>query len=220
MLFSNLKEKIRTWLKKFLFPQYSPYEYVVKNSGKVAIGSKTILLDSARFRFDVPAHQCFPAVVIGNDSVIACNFIFESTEGKISIGDRTYIGGGTNLIARTSIVIGNDVVISWGCYIYDHDSHSLNWQNRREDIKQFNIDYRENNCGILNKDWMTVKTKPIIIHDKVWIGFDVVILKGITIGEGAIVGAKSVVTKDVEPWTVVAGNPAKIVKRLNKEVLD
>ena len=47
-----------------------------------------------------------------------------------------------------------------------------------------------------------------------WIGFDVTILKGVTIGEGAVIGAKSVVTKDVEPWTVVAGNPAVVVKYL------
>ena len=50
-----------------------------------------------------------------------------------------------------------------------------------------------------------------------WIGFESVILAGVTIGEGAIVGAKSVVRKDVEPWTVVAGNPAVVIKRLNHE---
>jgi galactoside O-acetyltransferase len=149
--------------------------------------------------------------------MVGCNFIFESTEGIIEIGERTFINGGTNLISRTSINIGNDVTIAWGCYIYDHNAHSLEWQERQKDLIIQIENYRENRNMVLNKDWSTVKTKPITIKDKVWIGFDCLIFKGVTVGEGAIIGAKSVVTKDVEPWTVVAGNPAKVVKRLNKE---
>ena len=56
--------------------------------------------------------------------------------------------------------------------------------------------------------------KPIVIKDKAWIGFNSIILKGVTIGEGAIVGAGSVVTKDVPPYTIVAGNPARIVREI------
>ncbi|MCZ8192279.1 MAG: DapH/DapD/GlmU-related protein, partial [Microcystis sp. LE19-338.1B] len=59
-----------------------------------------------------------------------------------------------------------------------------------------------------------IQSAPVVIEDHVWIGFNVGILKGVTIGKGAIIGAGSVVTKDVEPFTVVAGNPAKIIKRL------
>ena len=58
---------------------------------------------------------------------------------------------------------------------------------------------------------------PIRIEDHVWVGQDAVILKGVTIGKGAVVGAFSVVTRDVEPWTVVAGNPARVVKRLTPQ---
>jgi galactoside O-acetyltransferase len=53
-----------------------------------------------------------------------------------------------------------------------------------------------------------------MIGNKAWLGFDSAILKGVRIGEGAVVGAKSVVTKDVEPWTVVAGNPARVIRTL------
>ena len=53
------------------------------------------------------------------------------------------------------------------------------------------------------------------IGDNVWLGFDVVILPGVTIGEGAVVGARSVVDSDIEPFTVVAGNPARAVRRLD-----
>lgn len=178
------------------------------------IHKDAILLPQTRFRFDVPGRNETPCVSIGANSMVNCNFIFESTDGSINIGDSTFINGGTNLISRESISIGNDVVIAWGCYIYDHDSHSLNWEDRTRDVKQQIRDYKEYGNMVLNKDWSTVRSKAIVIHDKVWIGFDSLVLKGVTIGEGAVVGAKSVVTKDVEPWTVVAGNPAKIVKRL------
>ena len=59
-----------------------------------------------------------------------------------------------------------------------------------------------------------IQSAPVVIEDQVRIGFNVAILKGVTIGKGAIIEAGSVVTKDVEPFTVVAGNPAKIIKRL------
>ena len=56
-------------------------------------------------------------------------------------------------------------------------------------------------------------TKPIMIHDNVWIATGAIILPGVTIGEGAVIAAGAVVTKDVESWTVVGGNPAKLIKR-------
>ena len=108
--------------------------------------------------------------------------------------------------------------MAWGIVIYDHNSHSIYWEERKRDNKQCYEDYlKHNGDNIYNKDWTSVVSKPILIESKVWIGFDVTILKGVTIGEGAVIGAKSVVTKDVEPWTVVAGNPAKIIKELNDQ---
>ena len=56
-------------------------------------------------------------------------------------------------------------------------------------------------------------TRPIVIHDHVWIATGAIVLPGITIGEGAVVAAGAVVTKDVEPWMVVGGNPAKFIKK-------
>jgi len=66
----------------------------------------------------------------------------------------------------------------------------------------------------MSKNWEVVNSRPIKIEDDVWIGMNVLVLKGVTIGRGAIVAAGSVVTKNVEPWTVVGGNPAKLIKKL------
>jgi acetyltransferase-like isoleucine patch superfamily enzyme len=187
---------------------YDPYKIVKKNKN-IIIDSKTLLLKSVSFIINKNNK-----INIAKDSMIACNFIFESNEGEINIGERTYIGSGTSLISKSKITIGNDVTIAWGCQIYDHNSHSLDWLERRKDILLQNEDYRNGLNFITHKDWSVVKTAPILICDKVWIGFDVTILAGVTIGEGAIIGAKSVVRKDVEPWSIVIGNPAVAVKYL------
>ena len=149
-------------------------------------------------------------ITIGDESIISGNYIFETNTGTITIGDNTFIGGGT-FICIDKIEIGNDVMFSWGCTVIDNDAHSLISQKRGKDIKDWKRGLEEKNIGFY-KDWLDVKHSPVTIKDKAWIGFNSIILKGVTIGEGAIVGAGSVVTKDVPDFTVVAGNPARIIK--------
>lgn len=143
---------------------------------------------------------------IGEYSVISGHYITETENAFIKIGKRCFINDGTNIISASNIEIGDDVNIAWDVTIYDSDGHSINWDERKEDIYC--------NFGLQEKNWSVVTAKPIKIYDKAGIGFGATILKGVEIGEGAIVAAKSVVTKDVEPFTVVAGNPAKVVKIL------
>lgn len=153
-------------------------------------------------------------VTIGEKSMINVSFVFETTQGKITIGNNSYIGKAT-IISRSKVEIGNDVIMAWDITIYDHDSHSVIWEYRENDVSQTYQDYLCYNNPVLHKDWAHVVSKPIKIGDKVWIGFGVTILKGVTIGEGAVVGAKSVVTSDVPPYAVVVGNPARIIKYTN-----
>lgn len=162
-------------------------------------------------RLDNPIKRRY--LIIGDDSIISGSFIFESSTGIIRIGNHSYIGGST-FICHTSITIGSNVTIAWGCTIYDHDSHSLDYLDRRKDIDVELDDIRHNKNFIKNKDWSVVNSAPIVIKDDAWIGMNVIVLKGVTIGEGAIVGAGSVVTRDIPDWTMVAGNPAKIIKEL------
>lgn len=152
-------------------------------------------------------------VTVGEKCVINAEFIFETETGKVDIGNNVHIGG-ANFICRTGISIGNDVTMAWGITLYDHNSHSVKWQDRMNDNHQCYDDLLKYGNNIVNKDWSNVVQKPIRIEDKAWIGFDVTILKGVSIGEGAIIGAKSVVTRDIPAWTVAAGNPAKVIKYL------
>lgn len=162
-------------------------------------------------RLDKPKDKVY--LSIGSDCIIAGNFVFESEEGRISVGNHSYIGGGT-YISRSEIDIGNNVTIAWGGIVYDHDSHSLDFMQRRKDIDDEILCICANKNMILSKDWSCVNSKPIKICDDAWIGMNVTILKGVTIGKGAVVGACSVVTKDVPAWSVAVGNPAKVVKFL------
>ena len=150
---------------------------------------------------------------VGEDSVVNGNFIFENENGFVKIGDRSFIGGGGKFISINNITIGNDVLISWGCTIMDNNAHSLKWSERKDDVKEWKRGIEENKIGYY-KNWTNVKSAPVVIEDKSWIGFDVVILKGVRIGKGAIVASRSVVTKDVLEWTMVAGNPAQFVREI------
>lgn len=188
------------------FERYQPY---------IQKDESTIILKNSKIRFDVPDKiENRKYVTIGKKCLINANFIFESEKGEVLIGDNVHLGG-VNFICRNKIEVMDDVTMAWGITLYDHNSHSIYWENRKNDNHQCYDDYiRYNGNNVVSKNWANVSDKPIIIESKVWIGFDVTVLKGVKIGEGAVIGAKSVVTKNVEPWTVVVGNPAVVIKYL------
>lgn len=195
---------------------YCPYKAVKKNPTEVSVG-KTTILDKS-FQLDIRVKNTKRRVLIGENNHLSCKLVLESNQGFIQIGDSCFINGGTSLISRSSITIGDFVTIAWGVTIYDHDSHSLNHLDRRADIEQQLLQAHSGNRLITNKNWATVNSKPIKICNDVWIGMNAIILKGVTVGEGAIVAAGAVVTKDVAPYTVVAGNPAVMVKVMQDKV--
>lgn len=194
-------------------------KYLLSRKNRKQVARYSVIDESSvdrgiRIRLDNPQDRIYLSV--GKDCIVSGNFIFESSTGKVTIGNHSYIGGGI-FISRSSIEIGNNVTIAWGGTFYDHDSHSLDYMCRRKDIDDELNDIRNGRRNFIeNKDWSVVNSKSIKICDDAWIGMNVIILKGVTIGEGAIVGAGSVVTKDVPAWTVVAGNPAKVVKELRR----
>ncbi len=195
---------------------YDPRRHV-KKLPFVSLGDGSLLLPSARFDFRLGSNEFKGRIAVGENSMIGGAFVFESDAGEVAIGSGTFINGGSRLICRDSIRIGSDVTIAWGCTIYDHNSHSLDWRDRADDIAQQMADVRAGRNFIHNKNWDTVKSRGIVVGDKVWIGFGVTILNGVHIGEGAIVGACSVVRDDVPPWTVVGGNPAIHLRDISKD---
>ncbi len=129
-------------------------------------------------------------------------------QGKISIGDRTYIGDGSIVGAYESISIGSDVIIAGETHIYDNNNHPVEPEKRLEMSRSGDF------FGPLWQWNDDVSHKRVEIQDNVWIGERCAILKGVTIGKGSIVGCNSVVTRDVPPYCIVAGNPARVVKQL------
>ncbi len=180
--------------------------------GKLLVGEGSIINGlSIQFRDETGNSK----MIIGSNSAVQGYFIFESNSGAISVGNRSFIGGGM-FICIDGIEIGDDVLISWGCTFLDNNSHSLKASERQHDV-QIYIDSITKIKNAKSKDWSKVSKAPIIIKNKAWIGFNCILLKGITIGEGAIIAAGSVVTSSVPDFAVFGGNPAKLIRMLSNE---
>ena len=149
------------------------------------------------------------AMVIGAHTHVRGQLLTFWNGGQISIGEWCYVGEGTRIWSQASISIGNYVLIAHLVDIHDTNSHPIDWKERRLDTE-----------AILSGSYRTPTqtiSAPVTIEDDAWIGFKATILKGVRIGRGAIVSAGAVVTKDVNPWTIVAGNPAKVIGELEAE---
>lgn len=126
------------------------------------------------------------------DVKLSVNGRDEFSPAILEIGHHCTIGDRTEIHVADRVSIGNNVMIAWDCVILERDYHGISGE----------LEIPE----------------PIIIEDSAWIGCRAIILKGVTIGRGAIVGAGSVVTKDVPTGAIVAGNPARIIRK--QEIVD
>jgi acetyltransferase-like isoleucine patch superfamily enzyme len=106
-------------------------------------------------------------------------------KATLAVGTSTYISDGTHVAASTSISIGRDCAVSWGVTIIDDDGHGFG---------------------------PPPYSNPVRIEDRVWIGCNVTILKGVTIGHGSVVAAGAVVARSCQPNSLLAGVPARVVK--------
>lgn len=142
-------------------------------------------------------------IAVGEDCWLYGLLVTERAESRIRIGNNVFVGASTIVDCVGEIVIEDDVEISYECLLMDSDNHSHDAGVRRSDL----ADRMKGGY-----DWSRAPSAPIRIHRGAWIGARSIILKGVSIGEGAIVGAGSVVTRSVEPHTVVAGNPARVIR--------
>ena len=146
---------------------------------------------------------------LGKNTIVRGKLLIAAYGGEIEIGDNVYIGENSNIWSGDKIVIGDDVLISHGVNIIDTNSHEVDYVERSISFKKM-LAYGH------SKEKGSIETGQIIIENNVWISFGVSVLKNVRIGEGAIIAAGAIVTKDVNPFTIVAGNPAIKVKELKK----
>jgi acetyltransferase-like isoleucine patch superfamily enzyme len=120
---------------------------------------------------------------------------------KLVFGRNVEMNDRCHIAAANSVVVGNDVLIASGVYISDHDHGSSG------DI--------ENSSRPGDRP---LNTAPVRIEDRVWIGENVVILKGVTIGAGSIIGAGAIVTRSIPPSSVAIGCPARVIRTAGAQV--
>lgn len=123
--------------------------------------------------------------------------LWATERGHLTIGPRTYVGSHSWLVANDSIVVGADVLIAPFCYVQDTD-HG----------------FGDPSVAIAAQPSVS---SPIVIEDDVWLGAHTVVTRGVRIGRGSVIGAGSVVTRDIPPHTVAVGAPARPIRSRDPE---
>jgi maltose O-acetyltransferase len=142
-------------------------------------------------------------IVIGDHAMISGTLVSEN-HGKIHLGAYVYLRENSTIGAVNSVAIGDYSSIADYVVILDNNNHPINPIDRQlKSSSPKGSDYRK---------WRHSESAPIVIGKNVWIGSFARVCKGVTVGDNSIIAANAVVTKDVPPNTIVAGNPAKIVK--------
>lgn len=169
------------------------------------------LLSGAHIQGRPTLHQPLQAVGLGviEFSGIVCIGVFPSplffstyayiearnSTAKISIADGTWINNGFSAIAEhTSITIGRRVLIGTNVEIFDSDFHGIRVDDRK----------------VSRAEW----AKPVVIEDDVFLGSNVRVMKGVTIGRGSVIANSSLVVTDIPPGSVAGGNPARVIKAI------
>lgn len=143
-----------------------------------------------RTRIDVLPFNMFS---LGSNSTIEDFTTINNGVGPVFIGDRTRIGMGNTLIGP--VTVGNDVRFAQNVV-----------------LSGLNHSYQDVTCPIHAQG---VSTAPIVVEDESWLGANVVVVAGVTIGKHSIIAAGAVVTKNIPPYSVAVGNPARVIKQYN-----
>ncbi|PWU13508.1 MAG: acetyltransferase [Bdellovibrio sp.] len=145
-------------------------------------------------------------LTFSNNSRIGPGFYLSvAKESSLAIGKWTNIGADFTVHCRLSIKVGHRCLISHGVTFMDYDGHYISHQRgKRGNRIESSITDTGANLG---------RGSPIVIGDDVWIGLGATILKGVKIGEGSVIAAGTRVVRDVLPFTLVAGNPARAIRK-------
>jgi acetyltransferase-like isoleucine patch superfamily enzyme len=184
----------------------SSYWNALRCKGSCNADQTVLFLSGAKI---INARKSPKFIKIDLNTIILGELLTFAHDGSIEIGKFCYIGANSRIWSAKNITIGDRVLISHNVNIHDTDGHPIDADERHNHFKQIlTIGHPSENIDI--------PTDAVTIEDDVWIGFNSTILKGVTIGKGAIIGASSVVTKNVSAYTIVAGNPAKFIRKIDK----
>jgi acetyltransferase-like isoleucine patch superfamily enzyme len=187
-------------MKEFIFRLRLAFRFFFPKKPCATIGRKS----SIDYRANIYNSSNNPQkIIIGEGSSIDGILLVWKNKGEIIIGKNTYIGLGSRVWSAKKISIGNNVQVAHNVNIFDNNIHSIDPKIRNKEFLQ----HYENNDSEL-------KEQEIVIKDNVWLGANVIVLKGVTIGENSIVGAGSVITKNIPVNCIVAGNPARVIREL------
>lgn len=149
------------------------------------------------------------AIRIGRFTHVRGELLTFAHGGAISVGEYCYIGESTRIWSARSIRMGDRVLVAHNVTILDNLTHPIGARARHEHFKHI--------ITAGHPEHIDLGERAVDIGDDVWIGCMSVVLRGVSLGQGAIVGAGSVVTESVPPWTLVAGNPARIIRELDND---
>lgn len=140
---------------------------------------------------------------IGANSVIR-GVIRCEDEGRCEIGTEVYVGDGAIISVRTSVEIGEGSLLAHGVQVFDNDTHPTDAAERRAHFRSI--------LKLGPRRDFAIGAAPVRIGRDCWLGFGAAVMKGVTVGDEAIVAAGAVAVSDIRPRTIVAGNPARDVR--------
>jgi acetyltransferase-like isoleucine patch superfamily enzyme len=200
-----MRKLISKWVKHFASgPAY-------RELTRIGIDPHTLQLCNRFLLKGDGQHRLTPGQLKVGANVALRGRIVIGPNGKCELGDWVTLGPNTQISVMNSVVIGKQVVIAEGVFISDNDNHPTSPRYRNQ-MTQTSLGTE------LWKMAGEVARAPVVIGTGAWLGRFSTVLKGVTIGEWSIVGAGAVVTKSIPPFSIAAGNPARVVKQLDNDL--
>ncbi len=158
--------------------------------GRIRLGDAVGIGRHVTLRANTEAN---PGIALGAGVAINDAVVINANRGFVTLGERSWLGPFCLVYGNGGVTIGRDVLIA------GHSSINT-------------VSHAVERCDIPIND-QPVLTGPVVIEDDVWIGLNVVVLQGVTLGRGSIIGAGAVVTRSIPPWSIAMGVPARVVSR-------
>ncbi|MBP2688601.1 MAG: Acetyltransferase (isoleucine patch superfamily)-like protein [Deltaproteobacteria bacterium] len=162
---------------------------ILRHPGKISIGARVSIDDDVMLDASGAGEK---GITLGDGVIVSRNCVIQGKTGPVMIGDRTDIGCNCIFSSVSGIEIGNSTLIAGHCYIGGGR-------------------YRSDRLDIPIMDQGSYSEGPVMIGEDVWLGAGVIVLDGVRIGRGTIIGAGSVVTREIPEYSVAVGVPARVI---------